>query len=124
MAPRTPRQTAPKGLGAPGRALWRDVTAKYQLRADEMRVLEAACREADLIDRLETEMPAAKLIVTGSQGQPVINPMIPELRQHRATMAQLLRQLKLPDEGASAEQRSNAARDAANARWGNRGRTA
>lgn len=124
MAPRNPGQTAPKGLTTVGRSLWRDVTTKYQLRADELRVLEAACREADLIDRLESAMPDAKLIVTGSQGQPVINPMVPELRQHRATMAQLLRQLKLPDDGASAEQRSNQARDAANARWGNRGRSA
>ncbi|MFD4457687.1 hypothetical protein [Nocardia sp. NPDC058480] len=119
------KPTAPQGLNDPGTSLWKDVVGKYGLRADELRVLEAACREVDLIDRIESAMPAEDLIVTGSQGQPVINPLVPELRQHRSTLASLLRQLKLPDEGASsAEARSTAARAAANARWGNRGRSA
>jgi hypothetical protein len=51
----------------------------------------------------------------------VINPLISELRQHRSTLASLLRQLKLPDESVSAEARSTAARAAANARWSRRG---
>jgi hypothetical protein len=37
-------------------------------------------------------------MVRGSQGQKVINPLISELRQYRASRAALLRQLKLPDE--------------------------
>jgi hypothetical protein len=60
--------------------------------------------------------------VRGSQGQDVINPLISELRQHRSTLAALLRQLKLPDDSASAaEARSTSARAAANARWSRRG---
>jgi len=122
----TPKRkpAAPRGLDAGGRALWRDITATYDLRADELRVLEAACREADLIAQLQDAMPGEDLIVTGSQGQPVINPLVPELRQHRTTQAALLRQLKLPDESNSAEARSTQAREAANARWSTRGRSA
>lgn len=119
------KPAAPQGMNEPGRGLWKDITGKYGLRADELRVLEAACREADLIDRIESMMPDEELIVSGSQGQPVINPLVPELRQHRTTLAGLLRQLKLPDDAAGdAEARSTAARAAANARWGNRGRSA
>ncbi|MBF6328744.1 hypothetical protein [Nocardia transvalensis] len=115
---------APKGLDASGRKLWKDVTSAYKLRADELRVLESACRETDLLARLEEQMPAEELIVTGSQGQPVINPLVPELRQHRTTLAALLRQLKLPDANDTSEARSTQARAAANARWATRGRSA
>jgi hypothetical protein len=101
--------------------MWSDVTGSYDLRSDELRVLEDACREADLIDDLTSELVGADRIVRGSQGQPVINPLISEVRQHRATLAALLRQLKLPDESDTAEARSTAARAAVNARWARRG---
>lgn len=111
--------TAPQKLSRAGRKFWTDITEKYELRTDELRILEDACREMDLIDRLEGELEGAKAIVHGSQGQPVINPLISEQRQHRATLAALLRQLKLPDENGLSEEenRSAQARAAANARW-------
>jgi len=112
---------APTGISAAGEALWRAIEDTYELRADELRVLEDACREADLIDTLNIEASVADLVVRGSQGQPVINPLISELRQHRSTLAALLRQLKLPEEGDTAEARSTSARAAANARWSRRG---
>jgi hypothetical protein len=111
----------PSGLGPSGELLWRDISGKYGLRADELRVLEDAAREADLISTLDAGMAGQDLLVRGSQGQMVINPLISELRQHRSTLASLLRQLKLPDESVSAEARSTAARAAANARWSRRG---
>ncbi|WP_067891236.1 hypothetical protein [Nocardia vaccinii] len=113
--------TAPRNLSAAGRKLWTKITTDYDLRADELRVLEDACRESDLIDTLEAESRGAQLVVQGSTGQPVINPLISELRQHRSTLASLFRQLKLPDEGANPEARSASARAAANARWSRRG---
>ena len=112
---------APDDLSSKGCELWRDVATSYQLRVDEYRILEDACREADLIDDLQGEARHADRIVRGSQGQPVINPLISELRQHRSTLASLLRQLKLPDAADTAEARSTQARDAANARWSRRG---
>jgi hypothetical protein len=111
----------PSGLGDAGRDLWSGICGKYGLRADEARVLEDAAREADLIATLDAGMAGQDLLVRGSQGQQVINPLISELRQHRSTLAALLRQLKLPDEAADAAARSNSARAAANARWSRRG---
>jgi hypothetical protein len=109
---------APDGLGDAGASLWADVSSRYDLRPDELRVLEAACREQDLIVRLDAALVGADLIVRGSQGQPVANPLVQELRQHRSTLRGLLGQLKLPDEdGRVAASTSAQARKAANARW-------
>ncbi|PQP24153.1 hypothetical protein [Rhodococcus opacus] len=114
-------QDAPKGIGEAGEKLWRAIEDRWELRPDELRILEDACREADLIDTLNLEATVADFIVKGSQGQPVINPLISELRQHRSTLASLLKQLKLPDETDTAESRSTQARAAVNARWNKRG---
>jgi hypothetical protein len=107
----------PVGLEEGGTALWDDITAVYDLRPDELRVLEAACFEVDLIDRLQREVGTADLVVHGSQGQPVANPLVTELRQHRSALRALLKQLDLPDESTGTTSRSAQARDAANARW-------
>lgn len=115
---------SPKGLSKAGAALWGDVTKVYELRPDEVRVLEDACRERDLIARLEEQLAQAELLVKGSMGQVVINPLVSELRQHRTTFAALIRQLKLPDEGEGSEQGgalSAKNRAAAQARWARRG---
>jgi hypothetical protein len=107
--------TAPKGLGESGRKLWSDITGTYQLRPDELRNLEDACREADWVDRLEVDLEGADLTVRGSQGQPVANPLLQEVRQHRQLLRGHLASLKLPDgESAGGE---NAGRALANARW-------
>jgi hypothetical protein len=108
----------PVGLSAKAAKFWREVTTNYALRPDELRVLEDACREVDLIDVLRKEMAKAPLYMTGSMGQSVINPVVPELRQHRATLASLLKFLKIPDESVGHVPRSVGARAAAQARWG------
>jgi len=107
---------APKGLEAKGRKLWRETTGAYELRADELDTLEDICREADLIDRLEEALAGSDLIVQGSQGQDVANPIISEIRQHRATKKSLWASMKLPDEVAPAA--ANQQRSAAQSRWG------
>lgn len=106
---------APKGLEAKGKRLWRETVSKYELRADELDTLEDICREADLIVRLEEQLDGADLIVRGSQGQDVANPIISEVRQHRATKKSLWASLKLPDEGGQAA--GNQQREAAQSRW-------
>lgn len=122
-----PKPPAPAGLKAKSARLWKWATETYELRGDELRVLEDACREIDLVERMEAELRGGDLVVRGSMGQPVASPLVQELRQHRATVARLLAQLKLPDEpatpatGAGAPaadgERSSAARQAAEARW-------
>jgi hypothetical protein len=114
--------TAPSKLGKKARRIWDDITKAYSLRVDELRVLEDACREVDLVERLEAELDDADLVVKGSMGQPVASPLVQELRQHRAVLARLLGSLKLPDSEdgrseAAAGARSSKAREAANARW-------
>lgn len=115
--PAKPKQ--PPRLGKNAKALWAEVTSLFELRADELRILEDACREVDLVDRLEAELAGADLVVQGSQGQPVANPLVQEVRQHRAVLMRLLQGLKLPedDEAEQAAARSATMRSVANARW-------
>jgi hypothetical protein len=111
--------TAPTKLGAKARRLWNEITDNYELRADELRILEDACREVDLIERLEAAVADGDLIVDGSMKQPVANPLVQELRQHRQTLRSLLASVNLPDDDADApaSSRSTSAREAAAARW-------
>ena len=107
---------APKGLGAAGKRLWRDVTGKYELRPDELRVLESACRTVDMIGQLEDALVDEPATVLGSKGQVIAHPLIAEVRMQRMAFAQLLRSLKLPDEGSSGAA-VNQQRSAARERW-------
>lgn len=108
----------PAGLGSNARILWAATTEKFELRSDELRVLEDACREVDLIDRMEAEIAGSGLMITGSMGQDRIHPLVSEIRQHRAVLAGLLRALKLPDDGAGV---MNQQRSAGQASWAKRG---
>ncbi|MGH4001744.1 MAG: hypothetical protein ACRDTJ_30270 [Pseudonocardiaceae bacterium] len=110
---------APAGLGAAGRKLWREILADFELPTDALSLLTAACRTIDELDKLHTAMAGAEVMTTGSQGQPVVNPLFAEARAHRATLAKLLAQLALPDEDdtpplTATQQR---AQKAAQARW-------
>lgn len=119
-ATKLPARRRPAKLKTAGRRLWDDVTSSYSLRPDEVAVLEQACRELDLVGQLERELDGADLLVPGSRGQQIAHPLLGEVRQHRTTLRQLLRQLKLPDGdggGGDGGQRSTQAREAAYARW-------
>jgi hypothetical protein len=117
------KPSVPINLGTKSKRLWSDVMGKYELRFDERRLLEDACREIDIIERLEVEFRGADTMVKGSMGQLVASPLLQELRQHRAVVARLLGQLKLPDEDAerAPESASDKARRAANTRWSKSG---
>lgn len=112
---------APRGLRTPGRALWKAVTTTYELRPDELTVLESAARSADLIRRMEEEMISAGLTVPGSKGQVVISPVVQELRLQKLALVRLLYALGLPDEDVPGlnldKARSTLARQAAMERW-------
>jgi hypothetical protein len=116
----------PAGLGAEGKALWSSIADVHELAPDAVRILADACGEADLVALMELARGSESfsLIVRGSQGQDVINPLISELRQHRATLASLLKSLKLPMSTSDAQrlerETSEQARSAARARWDRR----
>ena len=63
----------------------------------ERRWLLDAWREADLIAYLMTHMEGAARVVTGSQVQPVVHPLVSELRQHRVVLANLLAKVTTVD---------------------------
>lgn len=131
----------------PGRRLWKSIAGSgdYALRPDELRILHAACRCDDAIAELnrrreeyEKSPRYAELLMRGSQGQPVENPLrarvnkiIADIQIMDSALAAHLAKLKLPDlDGAAAgaeagnqegEPRSVSARAAANSRWGKAG---
>ncbi|WP_432169727.1 hypothetical protein [Streptomyces sp. 1222.5] len=114
----------PVELGRRGMELWRAVLGEHELRTDELRVLEDACREVDLIERMHIELETAALVVKGSMGQDVASPLVQELRQHRALVVRLLGALKLSEEESDARDaqfRTDRARKAALSRWNGTG---
>ena len=120
MSDSTPKPPdPPPDLGEAGTKLFREIATSgaYELRPDELSILEEACSEKDLIAELEAERRGSPYMVKGSQGQDVINPMISDLRQHRMAFKSLLGALNLPDE-AGETPRSVGARKAAQSRWG------
>lgn len=108
----------PAILEPAGEKLWRDVVAKYDLRVDDLAVLEAACKTADMIATLDKEWATLgkPFMTRGSMGQDVIHPLIGERRTQQSQLARLLGLLKLPDE-PSAAVGTNPARAAAATRW-------
>lgn len=107
---------APRNLKAAGKRLWAEMNAKYEFRPDELAVLERACRLSDRIESMERDLGDATTS-TGSMGQVVVHPLIPEIRAHSAALATLLRSLDIPDEPVGEQSRSAQARAAAKSRW-------
>jgi hypothetical protein len=93
--------------------------ADYQLRPDELRILEAACRTADNIVQLDAELKDADVLVEGSKGQDVVNPLFGEVRLQRLAFGRLLSHLGLDDADgvAGGQARSAAGRRLAAQRW-------
>lgn len=85
----------PHNLNEEAKQFWKRMMNTYQFRLDELRILKDCCREIDIIERIERELKTGEATVKGSQGQPVANPLFAEARQHRSTLASLLKQLKL-----------------------------
>ncbi len=132
-------ETPPRKIGRRSKRFWKDVTSKYQLRIDELVVLEDICHEMDIVDKLERKLEQDTnpndgegidaLVTIGSMKQPAAHPSLAEIRQHRALISKLIAQLKLPDivedqgqrEKTDGETRSERMRAVANARWNKTG---
>src|SRR5690606_21801192 len=86
----------PAGLGPAGTQLWESVTAEYELGPAELRLLEDAAAEADLIEAMQEEWQALGRPMTalGIQYQVIAHPLLQEFRQHRSTLRQLSLSMK------------------------------
>lgn len=111
----------PPGLRADGKALWKSIAPKYELRPDELTVLAAACKTADTAAEIEKAWVdlGRPYLTRGSMGQDVIHPLLGERKAQNAALARLLAQLKLPDDPAAGA--PNQQRDAAQSRWASSG---
>lgn len=109
----------PKGLGAAGRGLWREVTDAFELDRHELPGLRLACKQLDDVTRLEELLDRDGLVSTGSTGQPRLSQVVAELRQSRLAAARLLDALALPldDIGTAATPAAKRAKRAAQSRW-------
>ena len=87
----------PRGLTGPGAKLWAAVTSEYELAADDLAVLEEACRTRSLLADLRARAAEDGLITPSSQGDRV-NPAIVEARQQSLLLSKLLAALKLPSD--------------------------
>lgn len=119
---RSSRAGVPAYLKSKGTQVWRSVTTDYVLRDDEKVLLEQICREADLIQELQEELRRLPIMMTGSMGQDIVNPLLMEIRQHRALMAQLHARLDLPEldkpAAGATDIAPNQNRSAAMSKWG------
>lgn len=108
---------APEHLAKAGRALWGEIVGKYDLRADELRMLEDACAASDMLaDFTKVWIDMGRPYITkGSMGQEVEHPLIGSIDKQRKARQAFLRQLKLPDDASGGE--TNQHRSAAQSRW-------
>lgn len=85
----------PRGLGTAGQKLWHGVVEEFDLAGEphKLRILEDACKTADVIKRLDDAAAKQPLTVLGSQKQQVINPCIAQAQTSRMQLAQLLGRL-------------------------------
>ena len=100
----------------------------YELNVSQAQLLAAAQRTLDLTTRLDAELDGAPLTEKGGMGQQREHSLLSEARQRRQTLARLLQRLRLPAVAAAGapgaappiavgQDRTNAARKAAHARW-------
>lgn len=106
-------------LGNRGRAFWDAQQAQLEFDPHEEAVLLEACRTLDMIDALAKAVESDGVMLVGSQGQPVLNGAVAELRQQQAALARLIIQLNLDaaDVAGAISAKSGASRAAAQKRW-------
>jgi hypothetical protein len=97
----------PRDIGKCGAALWRSIAAQVaadglELDPRERELLEAACRERDMLASIEDALAGEPRIVRGAQGQLVAHPLLGEARRSRQSIATLLKAISLEDPLASA----------------------
>jgi hypothetical protein len=84
---------APRGLRQSGKHLWKTVTATLRLDDARLERLRHICVLEDEVDRMRKELERSPLMVTGSTGQPVVNPLVEQVRSHGQLIIKHLQQL-------------------------------
>jgi hypothetical protein len=87
--------TAPRGLKAAGRRLWRRTVDEFVLAEHELILLRELCRTADVLDVLQAQIDADGVLDESPQGRRA-HPALVELRQQRAEFRRILAQLSIP----------------------------
>jgi hypothetical protein len=106
------------GLGVPGRRLWDEVTAVYELAPAEAETLRQAAVTVDLIACLDEALFAQPAMIAGSVGQLKVNPLIATIADQRRLLDGLLRSLNLPMPAETeGRRRAPLQQAAAQARW-------
>jgi P27 family predicted phage terminase small subunit len=112
------RKPAPKDLQAPGRALWRDVLAEFELNSAELALLYQLCQTVDELAAMKSDLAEMGMVTMGSRNQPRVNPLLAVIAAHRKLADQLVVALGLPLEGEVVGRRRSAqAKQAVDARW-------
>jgi len=112
------RPTVPSGLRPVGRRLWHEVIRNFDLRPEELSILEAACRTRSDLDRLEQVLRESQTMISERGAEERAHPIFAEVRQHRMALARLLGQLGFFDATGTGFERSHAGRRLARLRWG------
>ncbi len=106
---------APAPLAKEGRSLWASITAVIEFEDPrEVHALRQACLLEDDVARLRKELADAPLIVKGSTGQPVENPLLGSIRNATQLQARLLGSIAVDN---SELERSAAGRALVSARY-------
>lgn len=85
----------PKGARSSGRALWRDVMARYELEQHELALLREMVRCVDQLDELHAITERDGLVVEGPHGSKA-HPALTAAQQQRIVLARLAASLRLP----------------------------
>lgn len=91
----TDKPKPPRGTRSAGRAVWLDVTARFELTQTELVTLREVVRTVDNLDRLAAVVEHDGPMVGGGER---VHPALVETRQLRLVLARLVAALRLPDE--------------------------
>ena len=92
-------QPAPKDLGSSGKRLFRAISGLYVLDPAEVVLLHQLARAVDTLDRLHADLSEMGVTVSGSTGQPRVNPVCLEIREQVKLIDRLQMALALPVAG-------------------------
>ena len=95
---------APKGLGAGGRKLWRELWNGLVFDVHETALLVELCRTKDRLDALHEAADGKPLTVLNARGDEVAQPLYVEARQQSIVFARLIAALKIPDRSGAIPQ--------------------